>query len=156
MKSFHSSVQQWWGIDLVHAAVDLAPPFAWQRAGSVREMNHTLTLKTKSVGYGAAVVLVCAISLLAQTGCEQGPKTASQEKVSEPMKSIDEVIRVHADSLLAIPGVVGVYHGQKEDGTACLKVMVKERSPEIEKRIPGTLDGYSVVIEETGEIRPMK
>ncbi len=71
------------------------------------------------------------------------------------MKSIDEVIRTHADSLMAIPGVVGIYHGQKEDGSACLKILVRAITPEIERRIPRTLEGYPVEIELTGEIRPM-
>ncbi len=72
------------------------------------------------------------------------------------MKSIDEVITLHADSLMAITGVVGVYHGLDEDGSSCLKVMVKNRTPEVERRIPRQLEGYNVVIEESGEIRPMK
>lgn len=72
------------------------------------------------------------------------------------MKSIDEVITMNADSLMAISGVVGVYHGICEDGSSCVKVMVKIRTPEVERRIPRRLEGYHVVIEESGEIRPMK
>jgi hypothetical protein len=72
------------------------------------------------------------------------------------MKNIDEVIKMYADSLLTIPGVVGVYHGLNEDGSSCLKVMVKKKTPEVERRIPKELEGYAVVIDETGEIKPMK
>ena len=72
------------------------------------------------------------------------------------MKDINEVIKVYADSLMATPGVVGLYHGLDEEGRSCLKVMVKEKTPEITKRIPEQIEGFPVVIEETGEIKPMK
>ncbi len=58
---------------------------------------------------------------------------------------------------MTIPGVVGIYVGVLDDGkTPCLKVMVVKKTPELEKRIPRELEGYRVVIEETGEIKPMK
>jgi hypothetical protein len=58
---------------------------------------------------------------------------------------------------LANPGVVGVYEGLLEDNkTPCLKVMVARKAPELEKRIPKSLEGYPVVIEETGTIRPLR
>ena len=72
------------------------------------------------------------------------------------MMNIDDVIKKHADSLMAIPGVVGLYHGLDEKGSSCLKVMVIKVDAEVERRIPKMLEGYAVVIEETGEIRPMK
>jgi hypothetical protein len=72
------------------------------------------------------------------------------------MKTIDDVIKQFADSLMAIPGVVGVYHGLNEDGASCLKVMVKKKTGELEQRIPKRLEGFDVVIDETGEIKPMK
>jgi hypothetical protein len=71
------------------------------------------------------------------------------------MKTIDEVIKLYSDSLMTIPGVVGLYHGLDDSGRTCLKVMVKEKTPELEKRIPERIEGYPVVIEETGEIKPM-
>ena len=59
--------------------------------------------------------------------------------------------------LLAIPGVVGVYVGLLSDGrTPCLKVMLARKTPENERAIPRTIEGYSVVTEVTGEIRPFR
>jgi hypothetical protein len=69
---------------------------------------------------------------------------------------IDAVLRTHDRELLAIKGVVGVYVGLLDDGkTRCLKVMVIAKTAEIEKAIPKTLEGYPVIIEVTGEIRPL-
>lgn len=74
-----------------------------------------------------------------------------------PAKDINVVLGDHDRELLAVPGVTGVYVGVLDDGkTPCLKVMVVRKTPELERAIPKSLEGYPVVIEETGVIRPMK
>jgi hypothetical protein len=70
-------------------------------------------------------------------------------------RDVKDVMEAHAAELMAIPGVVGVYTGVLDDGTPCIKVMVKKRTPELEQKIPKNLEGVPVVIEETGEIRPL-
>jgi len=71
-------------------------------------------------------------------------------------RDINDVLRAHDKELLAVPGVVGVYVGVLADGkTACLKVMLARKSPETERAIPKTLEGYPVEIEVTGEIKPL-
>ena len=86
--------------------------------------------------------------------------TLSQSTMSEtspkPRRDINAVLVDHDDRLLAIPGVVGVYVGLLEDGkTACLKVMLAERNEATERAIPKNIEGYAVVIEVTGELRPL-
>jgi len=67
-------------------------------------------------------------------------------------KAIEDVLKEHTKELMSIPGVVGT--GQSLcDGKPCIKVYVVNKTPELEKQIPQTLEGYPVVIEETGEIR---
>jgi hypothetical protein len=56
---------------------------------------------------------------------------------------------------MELPGVVGVYIGAREDSTLCIRVMVVKKTPELEKKIPLSLEGHPVEIEETGLIRPM-
>lgn len=70
-------------------------------------------------------------------------------------RDINAVLAAHDEKLLAIRGVVGVYVGRLEDGTTpCLKLMLsRERRPEDEP-LPHEIDGYRVVPEVTGEIRP--
>ncbi len=80
----------------------------------------------------------------------------AQNHSSSPRRDINDVLRAHDQELLAIPGVVGVYVGALADGkTPCLKVMLARKSPETERAIPKTLEGYPVVTEVTGEIRPL-
>ncbi len=80
----------------------------------------------------------------------------AQNSSASPKRDINVVLAAHDKELLAIPHVVGVYVGVLEDGrTACLKVMLARKNPETERRIPHSLEGYPVVPEITGEIRPM-
>lgn len=69
---------------------------------------------------------------------------------------INAVLAAHDKELLAIPGVTGVYVGVLEDKqTPCLKVMLVRRTPEAAEKIPKQLEGYPVITEVTGEIRPL-
>lgn len=80
----------------------------------------------------------------------------AQQNSATPKRDINDVLRAHDKELLAIPGVVGVYVGLLEDGkTSCLKVMLTQKSSETERAIPKTIEGYPVVIEVSGEIRPL-
>jgi hypothetical protein len=73
-----------------------------------------------------------------------------------PTPDINAVLRAHDKELLAIPGVVGVYIAVLDDGkTPCLKVMLAQKSAEAERAIPKNIDGFPVVIEVTGEIKPL-
>ncbi len=71
------------------------------------------------------------------------------------MQDINEVMKVYTPELLSIRGVVGLYVGAQEDGTPCIKIMVAKRSKRLEKKIPIELDGYPLVIHETGIIRAL-
>jgi len=70
-----------------------------------------------------------------------------------PTRSIDEVLAAHTDSLMAIPGVVGTAVGLC-DGERCIKVLLADSNPATKRQIPGRLEGYRVVVEVTGTIRP--
>lgn len=68
-------------------------------------------------------------------------------------RSIDEVLAAHTDSLMALPGVVGTAIALC-DGERCIKVFLADLSPDTKGRIPPRLEGYRVVVEVTGTIRP--
>lgn len=72
-----------------------------------------------------------------------------------PIRDINVVMQDHTAELMALPGVVGVYIGAREDSTLCIRVMVVSNTPELERKIPSVLEGHPVEIEETGVIRPL-
>ncbi len=53
---------------------------------------------------------------------------------------------------MSVSGVVGTGQGLCDD-KPCIKIFVVKETPEMEQKIPRMLEGYPVVIEETGEIR---
>ena len=69
-----------------------------------------------------------------------------------PKKAIETVLKEHTDSLMSLPGVVGTGQGQCE-GVPCIKVFVVEKTPALLDQIPSAVEGYAVVVQETGEIR---
>jgi len=70
-------------------------------------------------------------------------------------RSLSETLAAHSSELMTIPGVVGVAESELSDHTPCLLVMVEKRTPEIERRVPKTLDGHPVRIEVTGTFHAM-
>ncbi len=104
-------------------------------------------------------IIVCGIGLVLIAGggaavWAEPERGANRGESLVAAKTIEEVLSLHARDLLAIPGVVGVAQGRRAN-RACLLVFVNQKTPELEKKIPATLEGYPVVIEETGEIRAL-
>ena len=70
-------------------------------------------------------------------------------------KEVDEVLTKHTKTLMTIPGVVGTGEGRCE-GKPCIKVFVIKKTSDLDEKIPKNLDGYEVIIEEVGEIKPLR
>jgi hypothetical protein len=73
-----------------------------------------------------------------------------------PARPLADVLAAHAPTLMALPGVVGVAEAALPDGRACLRVYVLERTPELDARLPRTLEGWPVDVEVSGPIRAME
>ena len=67
-------------------------------------------------------------------------------------KSIEQVLEAHTDEWMAVAGVVGTGIGHC-DGEPCIRVLVSQKTHEIARRIPSTVEGFVVDVEETGEFR---
>ena len=68
--------------------------------------------------------------------------------------SIEEVLKKHTASWMEIPGVVGTGLGSCKEAP-CIKVFTSGISPGSRKQIPDRVEGYPVVVEETGTFRPL-
>jgi len=97
----------------------------------------------------APVVLAGAMAACSgsQSGAGQGRDT------NVAARGIDDVLAAHTDSLLALPGVVGTAIALC-DGERCIKVFLADSSAATTDRIPPRLEGYRVVVEVTGTVRP--
>ncbi len=72
------------------------------------------------------------------------------------MRDVVAVMNDHVDALMAVPGVVGVAVGALDDGSPCILVLVVKKTAEHETLIPADIEGYSVVVQESGEIRALR
>ena len=109
--------------------------------------------KRLSVVLTARQIAAVAVSTLAlNCGSPGGEKNRQEPAVQK--KSIEAVQNEHTDALMAFPGVVGTAIGDC-DGKPCIKVMVSKKTPALLKKIPSTLEGYPVQIDETGEFRAL-
>jgi len=86
--------------------------------------------------------------------CEDKVSCDPQGEKAMAEKAIQEVLKKHTAELMSLPGVVGTAQGLC-DGKPCIKVFIIEKTPELNRKIPETLEGYPVMIEETGEIRAL-
>jgi len=69
-----------------------------------------------------------------------------------PKPAIEEVQAKYQDRWMSIPGVVGVGIGAV-NGAPVLRIMVLKKTEALERKLPKAVEGYSVIIVETGEIR---
>ena len=96
---------------------------------------------------------MCSLCLVAIVGLGFAHLMAQSPS---PPRDINAVLAAHDRQLLALPFVVGVYVGVLADGkTPCLKVMLARPTPESERKIPRDIEGYPVVTEISGDIRPL-
>ncbi|MDX1661430.1 MAG: hypothetical protein R3326_06540 [Gemmatimonadota bacterium] len=68
-------------------------------------------------------------------------------------RSIEAVLADSTAAWMEVPGVDGTGLGVC-DGEPCIVVYVGRRTPEVETRIPSSVEGHRVRTEITGEFRP--
>jgi hypothetical protein len=91
---------------------------------------------------------------------ENKPSAAAPLSEANPMseanasagKSMNEVQEEHQKRLLAIPGVLGIGQGISQ-GKPCFRIYVDKLTPDLSAKIPTVIEGYPVVVLQTGEIK---
>jgi len=96
--------------------------------------------------------LVCIVSAIVLDTHFPFIQTRGEERLLA--MTIEEVLKEQTKEWMLIPGVVGTGLGLC-DKKPCIKVFVIERTPELNQKIPRTIEGYPVVMEETGVIRAL-
>jgi len=88
-------------------------------------------------------------------GCAQKIVDKHQGEKKMTAKTIRDVLQEHTDEWMSIPGVVGTAIGEYK-GKPCIKVLVVKKTEDLTKKIPAKIEGFPVVIQETGEIRALE
>ena len=71
-----------------------------------------------------------------------------------PERTIEQVQEEHTDGWMAIPGVEGTAIGLFK-GRPCIKILSSLDPEQLRTNIPETVEGYPVVIEQTGTFRAL-
>lgn len=102
------------------------------------------------------VVMVAFLLAITQLllACPSSEKKEEQ-KLTVPDSDVIRVMNKHADSLMAIPGVTGVSVSALPDGSPTIMILIIEESATLRESLPDSLDGYPVVVNVSGEIRPL-
>ncbi len=88
------------------------------------------------------------------TGCSYtGPSDLEKGRYM-PERTIEQVQEEHTDDWMAIPGVEGTAIGLFE-GKPCIKIFTSSKSRQLRDKIPSTVEGHTVIIEETGAFRAL-
>jgi hypothetical protein len=99
-----------------------------------------------------AIILFIGIVALGSSADPSAGQRGNDRSGEEgmPEKTIEEVLKKYTPE----PGVVGTSQGLC-DGQPCIKVFVVEKTGDLQQELPSTLEGYPVVIEETGRFRAL-
>ena len=103
-------------------------------------------IRTLTLGIGLTVFGMASLN------CSGFSFAENREGMTMSGKTITEVLKEHTKELMSVDGVVGTAQGLC-DTTPCIKVYVIKITPELVREIPDILEGYPVMIEETGEIK---
>ena len=68
-----------------------------------------------------------------------------------PELPIGDVLRANEAFLMGLPGVVGIGEGRC-GGAPCIRVFVTQMSAELTRRLPKTISGYLLEVDESGPI----
>ena len=98
---------------------------------------------------------ICLVPFLAGATARGQPSAEAVPEVRpQVQKTIEQVLREHTDSLMALPGVVGTAQGLCDD-KPCIQVFVVEATEELLKQIPEEIEGYAVDVQQTGELKAL-
>jgi hypothetical protein len=101
-----------------------------------------------------AVKFFMVVSVLALAAACAASDTPGRTPGGGTGGTVKDVLARHSRDIMFIPGVVGTAEGRC-GGKPCIKVYVEKKTPELSRRIPASIEGYPVEIEQTGKLKPL-
>ncbi|MEK9135515.1 MAG: hypothetical protein AAB393_00190 [Bacteroidota bacterium] len=93
--------------------------------------------------------------VMSAAGCSGSVVDGPEKGRQMPERIIEQVQEAHTDEWMAIPGVEGTAIGLFK-GKPCIKIFASVKSEKLRSKIPSSVEGYPVIIEETGTFRPLE
>ena len=110
-----------------------------------------------SAGRQNVIILLNIIAITTAgnvAGCIYSGPSNFKKGQHMPDKSIEQVLQDNTDQWMAIPGIEGTAIGLYE-GKPCIKIFSSSKPQQLKDKIPSTVEGYPVIIEETGAFRAL-
>ena len=104
-----------------------------------------------------AVAVLSAVVLSAAgilCGCRHSSIAESEKGYGMPARTIEQVLKENTDAWMAIDGVEGMAIGLYK-GKPCIKIFASVKAQELRGKIPSVVEGYPVIIEQTGVFRAL-
>ena len=98
------------------------------------------------------ICVMSAAGILA--GCSYTGPSDLEKGESMPERTIEQVLKDRTDEWMDITGVEGTAIGLFE-GKPCIKIFTSSKPQQLRDKIPLTVEGYPVIIEETGAFRAL-
>jgi len=99
-----------------------------------------------------SAVVISAAAILC--GCRHGSTTESEKGYRMPARTIEQVLKENTDKWMAVDGVEGTAIGQYK-GKPCIRIFASVKAEELRGKIPPAVEGYPVIIEQTGAFRAL-
>lgn len=99
-----------------------------------------------------SAVVISAAAILC--GCRKDGITKSERGYRMPARTIEQVLKENTDAWMAIDGVEGTAIGLYK-GKPCIKIFTSVKAQELRDKIPPAIEGYPVIIEQTGVFRAL-
>lgn len=85
-------------------------------------------------------------------GCSRPRSDPFEKEHLMAERTIEQVQEAHTEAWMAMPGVVGTAIGLHK-GEPCILILTAANAEAIRAQIPERVEGYPVIIQQTGEIR---
>jgi hypothetical protein len=119
----------------------------------VKLRRNSLLLNSLEVLKVLALSVMCLYILQC---CRSKDKKDDDMGNKPSVRDINKVIDAHSKEWMSLPGIVGCYVSINEKGDSCIVIMAVKKTTEITKKIPKTIEGYPVEIQESGEVKPLE
>lgn len=110
-----------------------------------------------SMVWRIAIILLNIIAITTAgnvAGCSYIGSSDLRKGQSMPDKTIEQVLQDNTDQWMAIPGVEGTAIGLFK-GKPCIRIFTSLKPRQLKDKIPSTVEGYPVIIEETGSFHAL-
>jgi hypothetical protein len=91
------------------------------------------------------------LALLFLIACTPRP----MDQNSDTRKPVSEVLNAHTSEWMKLPGVIGTGETKKE-GQPAIMIFVDTLTDELRSKLPSQVEGYPIVIEQSGKIVPLR